>query len=247
MERLQKIIAQAGIASRRKAEELIVQGKVSVNGKVVKEMGIQVAPEDEILVNGTNIKKEEKVYYLLNKPKRTISSVSDDKRRATVMTCFPDVTERIFPIGRLDYETTGILLMTNDGEFANLMMHPRSHILKTYECAVDGILDDLMCTKLERGIPLEDGKTLPAEVTIVSRSEKKKKTVLLITIQEGRNREVRRMMEYFHCEVTRLNRVQYAFLELGNLRQGQYRKLRSYEVKKLKAMANTQSEFTPNR
>ena len=247
MERLQKVIAQAGIASRRKAEELISEGKVAVNGRIVKEMGVQVGPEDEILVNGTNIKKEEKVYYLLNKPKRTISSVSDDKGRPTVMDCFPDISERIFPIGRLDYETTGLLLMTNDGEFANLMMHPRSHIKKTYECAVDGIIDVTMCAKLEKGINLEDGKTLPAEVIIVSRSEKKNKTVLLITIQEGRNREVRRMMEYFHCEVTRLNRIQYAFLELGNLRQGQYRKLRSFEVKKLKAYAQLQPTSMPKR
>lgn len=247
MERLQKVIAQAGIASRRKAEELIAQGKVSVNGTIVKEMGVQVGPTDEILVNGTNIKREEKVYYLLNKPKKTISSVSDDKGRTTVMACFPDVTERIFPIGRLDYDTTGALLMTNDGEFANLMMHPRNHIEKTYECAVDGIIDDHMVTKLEHGISLEDGKTLPAKVQIVSRSEKKNKTVLLITIQEGRNREVRRMMEYFHCEVTRLNRVQYAFLELGNLRQGQYRKLRSFEVKKLKACADQSPASMPKR
>ncbi len=247
MERLQKVIAQAGIASRRKAEELIAQGKVSVNGTIVKEMGVQVGPEDEILVNGTNIKREEKVYYLLNKPKKTISSVSDDKGRDTVMTCFPDVNERIFPIGRLDYETTGILLMTNDGEFANKMMHPRSHIKKTYECAVDGFLDDSMCAQLERGIHLEDGKTLPAEVTIVNRSAKKNKTVLLITIQEGRNREIRRMMEFFHCEVTRLNRIQYGFLELGNLRQGQYRKLRIFEVKKLTAMVDHSSTSTPKR
>lgn len=247
MERLQKVIAQAGLASRRKAEELISQGKVSVNGKIVTEMGIQVAPEDEIIVNGISIKKEEKVYFLLNKPKHTISSVSDDKSRATVMDCFPDVTERIFPIGRLDYETTGLLLMTNDGEFANLMMHPRSHIRKTYECSIDGVLDDTMVSKLEHGIPLEDGRTLPAEVAIISRSEKKNKTVLVITIQEGRNREIRRMMEYFHCEVTRLNRIQYAFLELGNLRQGQYRKLRSFEVKKLKACAQNQPASTPKR
>jgi 23S rRNA pseudouridine2605 synthase len=247
MERLQKVIAQAGVASRRKAEELISQGKVTVNGKTVKEMGIQVGPEDKIAVNGVPLKQEEKVYYLLNKPKHTISSVSDDKGRDTVLDCFGSTSERIFPIGRLDYETTGLLLLTNDGEFANLMMHPRSHIRKTYECAVDGILDDSMCAKLEHGIMLEDGRTLPAEVSILQRSEKKNKTVLLITIQEGRNREIRRMMEYFHCEVTRLNRVQYAFLDLGNLRQGQYRKLRSYEVKKLKACADDHSSAMPKR
>lgn len=240
MERLQKVIAQAGVASRRKAEELIQQGKVKVNGKVVREMGVQVDSNDEILVNGQNIRKEEKVYYLLNKPKKTISAVKDDKDRPTVVDCLSGINERVFPVGRLDYETTGLLLLTNDGEFANLMMHPRSHIHKTYECAVDGVITDDMARRLENGIPLEDGKTLPAEVQLISRSTKKNKTVLLITIQEGRNREVRRMMEYFHCEVTRLNRIGYAFLDLGNLRQGQYRKLRSYEVRKLKALADTQ-------
>lgn len=247
MERLQKVIASAGITSRRKAEELISQGKVSVNGTIVKEMGKQVGPEDVIVVNGKEIRKEEKVYFLLNKPKKTISAVSDDKGRATVMDCFADINERIFPIGRLDYETTGLLLMTNDGEFANAMMHPHSHIEKTYECSIDGVLDDMMCAKLEKGIHLEDGKTLPARIEILQRSEKKNKTVFLITIQEGRNREIRRMMEYFHCEVTRLNRVKYAFLDLGKLRQGQYRKLRTYEVKKLMNCANQASSSMPKR
>ena len=238
MERLQKVIAQAGIASRRKAEELIAQGKVQVNGRTVTEMGVQVGPEDEVVVNGQKIGKEEKVYFLLNKPKHTISAVKDDKDRPTVMDCFPDVKERIFPVGRLDYDTTGLLLMTNDGNFANAMMHPRSHIRKTYEVAVNGVLTDSMCARLEKGVPLEDGMTLPAEVVLLERSEKKNKTVLQITIQEGRNREVRRMMEYFNCEVTRLNRIAYAFLDLGNLRQGQYRKLRSFEVRKLLALVS---------
>lgn len=237
MERLQKVIAQAGIASRRKAEELIQQGHVKVNGKVVKEMGVKVDTSDVVEVNGIEINKEEKIYFLLNKPKKTICAVSDDKGRDTVVDMI-DCKQRIFPVGRLDYETTGLLLLTNDGEFANAMMHPRSHILKTYEVAVNGVLTDTMCSKLEKGIELEDGKTLPAEVVLLQRSEKKNKTVLQITIQEGRNRQVRRMMEYFHCEVTRLNRIQYAFLDLGNLRQGQYRKLRMYEVRKLMNLVN---------
>ena len=237
MERLQKVIAQAGIASRRKAEELIKQGKVKVNGKTVTEMGVQVSFDDEVSVNGQLIRKEEKVYYLLNKPKRTICSVKDEKDRKTVLSCFPEVKERIFPVGRLDYETTGLLIMTNDGEFANLMMHPRNHIKKTYEVAVEGVITDEMAHMLERGINLDDGRTLPAEVFILQRSTKKNSTVLQITIQEGRNREIRRMMEYFHCEVTRLNRIAYAFLDLGTLRQGEYRKLRSYEITKLKSIA----------
>lgn len=232
MERLQKVIAQAGIASRRKAEELILQGKVKVNGKVIQEMGVKVSSSDTVEVNGQEIGKEEKVYFLLNKPKRTICAVTDDKDRETVVDLI-DCSQRIFPVGRLDYETTGLLLLTNDGEFANALMHPRNHVSKTYEVAMNGVLTDNMCAMLERGITLDDGKTLPAEVVVLQRSEKKNKTVIHITIQEGRNRQVRRMMEFFHCEVTRLNRIAYTFLDLGNLRQGQYRKLRMYEVKKL--------------
>ena len=239
MERLQKVIAKAGIASRRKAEELIAQGKVRVNGRTVTEMGVQVAPDDEITVNGKVLQKEEKVYYLLNKPARVICSVSDEKGRPTVMDCFEGVPQRIFPVGRLDYETTGLLIMTNDGEFANAMMHPRSHMPKTYEVHLDGVLTDDMARILANGVMLDDGRTLPADVEIVSRSEGKKKTVLRITIYEGRNREVRRMMEYFHCNVRKLNRIAYGCLDLGNLRQGEYRKLRMYEVKKLLGIAQS--------
>lgn len=238
MERLQKVIASAGVASRRKAEQLIQEGKVSVNGKIVTEMGIKVSPEDEIKVNGKPLQKEEKVYYLLNKPRGYICAVSDDKDRKTVIDCFPDIKERIFPVGRLDYDTTGLLILTNDGEFANKMMHPRYHLPKTYEVAVDGVLTDQMLTMLQNGIELEDGNTLPAEVYLLKRLEGKKKTVIQITIFEGRNRQVRRMMEYFHCEVTRLARIQYGFLDLGHLRQGQYRKLRSFEVRKLMHMSD---------
>lgn len=241
MERLQKVIAAAGIASRRKAEELIAAGRVKVNGKTVREMGVSVSPQDEILVDGHEIHREEKVYYLLNKPKQYICAVRDDKGRRTVMECFEGIRERIFPVGRLDYETTGLLLMTNDGDFANAMMHPKYHLPKTYEVAVDGILTDQMLRMLAKGIQLSDGKTLPADVELVSRFEGKKKTVIRITIYEGRNREIRRMMEYFHCEVTRLNRIRYGFLETGSLRQGQYRRLRMYEVRKLMGMVSRQT------
>lgn len=246
MERLQKVIAASGIASRRKAEEMIQQGRVKVNGQTVKEMGVKVSTQDRIEVDGHEINKEEKVYYLLNKPKRTICSVSDDKERDTVVDII-DCKERIFPVGRLDYETTGLLLLTNDGEFANGLMHPRNHIRKTYEVAVNGVLTDGMCALLEKGIELEDGKTLPAEVFVLQRSEKKNETVLQITIQEGRNRQVRRMMEFFNCEVTRLNRIQYALLDLGNLRQGQYRKLRMFEVRKLMSIVNKNDQSLTDR
>ncbi|MBR3310432.1 MAG: rRNA pseudouridine synthase [Solobacterium sp.] len=240
-ERLQKVIARSGIASRRKAEELILSGKVKVNGITVREMGIKVSPQDEITVNGQVLKEEEKVYYLLNKPAKTICSLQDEKGRDTVMRCFQGVQERIFPVGRLDYDTTGLLIMTNDGDFANIMMHPRNHILKTYEVVVEGILSDEMAIRLEKGIDLEDGKTLPANVEITERSKKKNRTAARITIQEGRNREIRRMMEYFGCTVRQLKRVQYGFLTLGNLKQGEYRRIRSYEVRKLREIASRET------
>lgn len=240
-ERLQKVIAKAGIASRRKAEELIQTGHVKVNGKTVTEMGVKVSPEDTVTVDGQEIQGENKVYYLLNKPRRTICSVSDEKGRQTVLSCFEDIDQRIYPVGRLDYDTSGILLMTNDGDFANLMMHPRSHLPKTYNVTVEGVLTDDMARILSNGIPLDGVRTLPADVEILERSTGRNRTVLNITIYEGKNREIRRMMEYFHCKVTRLERTRYGFLELGNLRQGQFRKLRSYEIKKLKEMVSHSS------
>lgn len=236
-ERLQKVIAKAGIASRRKAEELIESGKVKVNGKTVTEMGIKVTEKDEITVNGQPLRQENKVYYLLNKPRRTICSVSDEKGRDTVLSCLEDVKERIYPIGRLDYDTSGILLLTNDGEFANLMMHPRYHLPKTYHVTVSGVITDDMARLLSNGIEIDGRKTLPADVAILERSANRNRTVLDITIYEGRNREIRKMMEYFHTEVTRLERIGYGFLDLGHLRQGEYRRLRMFEVRRLKEMA----------
>ncbi len=233
MERLQKVIAEAGITSRRKAEELILNGKVKVNGKVVKELGTKVSFEDEIEVNGEPINKEEKVYYLFNKPKKVICSVSDPHNRITVNDYFRDINKRVFPVGRLDYETTGLIIMTNDGEFAQQMMHPSKHIEKTYEVEVEGIFTDKMAKHLTNGIMIEGKKTLPAIVEIAQTSKRKNISLLKITIFEGRNREIRKMMEYFNCDVKRLKRIQYGFLTLGNLRQGEYRKLRSYEIKKL--------------
>ena len=236
MERLQKVIASAGVASRRKAEQLIQEGKVSVNGKIVTEMGIKVSPEDEIKVNGKPLQKEEKVYYLLNKPKGYICAVSDDKDRKTVIDCFPDVKERIFPVGRLDYDTTGLLILTNDGEFANKMMHPRYHLPKTYEVAVDGVLTDQMLTMLQNGIELEDGKTLPAEVYLLKRLEGKKKTEIQITIFEGRNRQVRKMCQAARHPVATLRRVAEGEIYLGELKKGEWRYLTNKEIRYIKEL-----------
>ena len=242
MERLQKVIAAAGIASRRKAEELIQQGRVSVNGLVVKELGVKVSGNDEVAVDGNVITKENKVYFLLNKPKHTICSLKDERDRDTVLDYFPDVKERIFPVGRLDYDTTGLLILTNDGEVANKLMHPKSHLPKTYDVTIDGYITPREMNLLKRGVKLDDGITLPAEVYLIDQNEKKNKSRLQITIFEGRNREVRRMMEHFGYEVTRLERIAYGNLTLGTLRQGEYRRLRSYEVKELLKMIDKLNE-----
>ncbi|MCP8968714.1 23S rRNA pseudouridine(2605) synthase RluB [Ectobacillus ponti] len=239
MERLQKVIAQAGIASRRKAEELILQGKVKVNGQVVKELGTKVSGKDRVEVEGIQIEKESPVYYLLYKPTGVISTVSDDKGRKTVTDFFQEVPQRVFPVGRLDYDTSGLLLMTNDGEFSNILTHPKYEVDKVYVAKVKGVLTKEKVRMLERGVMLEDGKTAPAQVKVISGDRRKETAVVQITIHEGRNRQVRRMFEAVGCPVQKLKRERYAFLELGNLRPGEKRELTPHEVKRLRATATT--------
>lgn len=231
-ERLQKVIAAAGITSRRKAEDLIREGRVSVNGTVVQELGTKVTPQDIVEVDGRKLIQEEKVYYLLNKPKHVLCTLHDDRGRETVLD-YVRVKERVFPVGRLDYDTTGVLLLTNDGDFADRMMHPGSHLPKQYEASINGILNEEQLQNLRNGIDLEDGRTLPAEAEIVSVNQAKQKSVLHITIFEGRNREVRRMIEYFGYQVIRLERLKYGHLDAGKLHRGEYRRLKPYEVEAL--------------
>jgi len=178
MERLQKVIARAGIASRRKSEELIQEGKVKVNGKIVKELGVKVSSNDKIEVNEIPIQREEPVYFLLYKPRGVISSVSDDKGRKVVTDFFQNYKERIYPVGRLDYDTSGLILLTNDGDFANLLMHPSGEIEKVYVAKIKGVPLRENLRKLERGIRLEDGKTAPAKVKMLSRMQKNKRQSL---------------------------------------------------------------------
>lgn len=240
MERLQKVIAYAGIASRRKAEQMILEGKVKVNGKVVKELGTKVSNSDAIEVNGVKLEKEDKVYFLLYKPRGVISAVTDDKGRKTVTDIFKkQVHQRIFPVGRLDYDTSGLLLLTNDGEFSFQMTHPKFKIDKTYIARVKGVptIDGLK--KLQRGIKLEDGKTAPAKVSMTSFDEKAGKAICEITIHEGRNRQVRRMFEAIGTPVVKLKRERFAFLDLGGLMPGEYRELTKHEVKLLRVLAET--------
>ncbi|MBS4215810.1 MULTISPECIES: 23S rRNA pseudouridine(2605) synthase RluB [Neobacillus] len=237
MERLQKVIARAGIASRRKAEDLIKEGRVKVNGKVVTELGVKVSPSDKVEVNEIPLEKEVPVYFLLYKPRGVISSVSDEKGRKVVTDFFPAIKERIFPVGRLDYDTSGLLLLTNDGEFANLLMHPKNEIEKVYVAKVKGIPLRENLKKLEKGIRLEDGKTAPAKVKLLSTDKKKQTSIVEIIIHEGKNRQVRRMFEAIGHEVLKLKRERYGFLTLTGLKAGEARELTTHEMKQIRALA----------
>ena len=230
-ERLQKVIARSGIASRRKAEELILSGKVKVNGITVREMGIKVSPQDEITVNGQVLKEEEKVYYLLNKPAKTICSLQDEKGRDTVMRCFQGVQERIFPVGRLDYDTTGLLIMTNDGAFADALMHPRGEVEKCYRTSVSGTGLPTAAETLRKPMLIDGYRTHGAKVELEQLTDKG--GVLLITIREGRNRQVRKMCEQVGLRVTRLQRISEGGVRLGSLKSGTWRPLTRAEIKRL--------------
>ena len=238
MERLQKVIAQAGIASRRKAETLILEGRVTVNGKVVTELGTKVnVNKDKVEVNGVPVDREEPVYYMLYKPAGVISAVSDDKGRK-VVTDYIDIPHRLFPVGRLDYDTSGLLILTNDGEFANLLMHPKYKINKTYIAKVQGIPNREQLKLLSKGVELEDGKTAPANVKLISGDSKKGTAIIEITIHEGKNRQVRRMFEAIGHPVIKLKREMYGFLTLKGLKAGDARELKPFEVKKLRELAD---------
>lgn len=243
MERLQKVIAHAGIASRRKAEELILEGKVKVNGKVINELGVKVSPSDKIEVNEIPLVQEEKKYFLFYKPRGIISAVKDDKGRKVVTDFFPHVKERIYPIGRLDYDTSGLLILTNDGEFTNMLTHPRYEVPKVYIVKVKGIPEKEALRKLERGVLLEDGKTAPAKVKLMSVDKRKNSSIIELIIHEGRNRQVRRMIEAIGHSVIKLKREQYGTLHLHGLNAGEFRELTPHEVKQLRALAETGKGF----
>lgn len=236
MERLQKVIAASGITSRRKAEGYIVEGRVKVNGEVVTELGFKVKRGDIIEVDGKQIQKENKVYYVMNKPKKSMCTLHDEFDRPTVVSLI-DSNERIFPVGRLDYDTSGVLILTNDGEFANQIIHPAYHIPKTYDVLITGILTTPQIKELERGIELDGTMTLPAKVRIRNKDLARNKTKLDLTIQEGRNHQVKRMIEHFGYEVTSLHRKSIGFLKVDDMSQGSYRILKPQEVKRLRALA----------
>lgn len=237
MERLQKVIANSGYCSRRKAEEEIKKGHVTVNGRVVMELGTKVDTQDVVEINGTVIKKEEnKEYILLYKPRETITSVHDDKGRKTVLDCI-DSEVRVYPVGRLDYDTTGLLLLTNDGELANLLMHPKTEIDKVYVAKIRGILTGAEINRLKNGIVIDGRKTAKAKIKVRKSDRKTMTSIVEITIHEGRNHQVKKMFEHVGHEVLKLKRERFAFLDLKGLRSGEYRYLSIKEVKRLYAMA----------
>lgn len=229
MERLQKVIAQAGIASRRKAEELITSGKVKVNGNIVTELGTKVSEKDRIEVNNQIIEKEPKEYYLLNKPRGVVTTTSDDKNRKTVVELI-STSARIYPVGRLDYDTTGVLLLTNDGEFANILMHPTSEIDKVYVAKLEGIIKGEQINALKEGVDI-DGETVKATRVKLKKVDSKTNTCLVqITIHEGKNHQVKRMFKAVGFEVEKLKREREAFFDVKGLQSGEYRKLTPKEV-----------------
>ena len=237
MMRLQKYMSECGVASRRKSEELILKGEVYVNGRQVTELGFKVSPKDEVIVSGKEISKEDKEYYLLYKPNKTLSSVKDDKGRTTVVDLI-ESKSKLFPVGRLDYDTSGLLLITNDGELSNILTHPKYEIERVYEVKIDGLIKGSEIKTLESGIVIGGVKTKKCRIKLKKIDKKNKKSYLTVTLEEGKNHEVKNLFSYFGYKVLKLKRTRFAFLALDNLKMGEYRRLSVKEVKDLKSLNN---------
>ncbi|WP_390404879.1 pseudouridine synthase [Lacticaseibacillus jixiensis] len=237
MVRLQKAIATAGVASRRHAEELIASGHVTVNGAVVTEMGVKVSSKDEVQVDGVPLSKPLARHYLFYKPRGVITAVTDDKKRKVVTDYFQDVPERLYPVGRLDYDTSGLLLMTNDGDFANQLMHPKFKIEKHYIAKVQGIPTRLDLLPLKQGVTVEGKKLAPARVNIMSSDKAKRTAIVELVIHQGVNHQVKKMFKAVGFPVIKLSRPQYGPLTLEGLQPGEYRPLKPREVDALRKLA----------
>ncbi|WP_125703280.1 pseudouridine synthase [Lacticaseibacillus daqingensis] len=236
-ERLQKVIANAGVASRRHAEDLIRTGHVEVNGVVVTEMGVKVTDRDEVLVDGVPLGKERKRYFLFYKPRGVITAVTDDKKRAVVTDYFEDVQEHLYPVGRLDYDTSGLLLMTNDGEFANMLMHPSFKVDKKYVAKVQGIPTRAQLMPMRDGLVVAGKKLAPARFTIISTDKAKKTAIVALTIHQGINHQVKKMFQALGFPVMKLSRTEYGPLTLEGLQSGEHRPLKPIEIQVLKTFA----------
>ncbi|AIS09170.1 Ribosomal large subunit pseudouridine synthase B [Lactobacillus sp. wkB8] len=234
LERLQKVIAEAGIASRRKAEKMIVEGRVTVDGKVVTQLGTKVNTFSNVTVDGEPIERESLHTYLFYKPRGVVSTASDDKGRKTVVDYFKNLPYRLYPIGRLDYDTSGLLLMTNDGELANLLMHPRNNVAKVYVAKITGQLTPEEIGQLKNGVKIDRRRCAPAKVKIIKTDRKKNNQIVQLTIHEGQYHQVKRMFKSVNHQVKKLAREKYAFLTLASLVSGKYRELTHEEVDRLK-------------
>lgn len=238
MERLQKVIANLGYCSRRKAEELISNGKVSVNGTVVTELGTKVKKGDTIEVEGNILDNNKNYeYYILNKPRGVVTTTNDEHGRKTVVDLI-DTSTRIYPVGRLDYDTTGLLLLTNDGELANKLMHPSSNIEKTYVAKIEGLISPISVKKLKSGVVIDGYKTRPAKVKVKKYNKSTNKSIVEITISEGKNHQVKKMFEAVGHHVEKLKREKYAMFDIKSLKVGEYRKLTFKEISILYSLFN---------
>lgn len=233
--RLQKYLAEAQVASRRKAEEIILQGRVKVNDKTITELGTKIESDrDNITVDGKRVQICEKmIYIMLNKPEGCVTTVKDQFDRKSVIDYVSDVKERVYPVGRLDYDTSGLLILTNDGDLTYKLTHPKHNIEKTYIADVDREPDSNDMEKFKKGLIIDGRKTAPAEIEIMKRG---RLTSLKIKIHEGRNRQVRKMCAAINCNVVRLKRIAEGNLKLGNLERGKYRYLSDEEIKYLKCL-----------
>ena len=240
MERLQKVIALSGYCSRRKAEELISSGKVRVNGKKVTEMGIKVESTDFIEVEGNPIEQiEDKVYYLLNKPRGVVTTAKDEKGRKTVVDLIK-TSKRIYPVGRLDYDTTGLILLTNDGELTNYLTHPSNNIEKVYVAKIKGLITKEELKRLCNGVIIDGKKTSKAKAKILKIDKKTNSSIVELIIHEGKNHQVKNMFKAIGYDVLKLKRESIAFLTLDGVPSGEYRQLSIKEVKKLYGEKNNQ-------
>ncbi len=233
MERLQKVISDNGYTSRRRAEELIKEGKVLVNGEVAT-IGMKVKTTDEIIIDGNILSKDidSKVYYLLNKPRGVVTTASDEKGRKTVVDII-ETEKRIYPVGRLDYDTTGALILTNDGELTNKLTHPSNNIDKVYLAKIKGIITGVDINKLKNGVKIDNFKTSKCRVKLKSYDKKTQTSLVELTIHEGHNHQVKKMFEAIGYDVIKLTRTRFAFLDVKSLKSGEYRLLLPHEVKKL--------------
>lgn len=248
-ERLQKILAQAGIASRRAAEDLIVKGRVRVNGRIVTELGTRAdARRDRIEVDAKRIVVENHAYYVFHKPREVVSTLSDPEGRSTLRDFIRGIPERVVPVGRLDYHTSGVLLLTNDGDFVSALLHPKRKVPKEYVVKVRGRVDDLAIEQLRKGVRIEIDDvavtTAPAKVARLERPSDQ--TWLTITLTEGKNRQIHRMLEAVGSRVMRLARLSFAGITADDLRPGEFRPLSEKELEKLRKLAGL-SSGTPGR